>query len=61
MYELAFAFCVLAVILLIHHWIIHPEYSFPDRLFQVSDVSNHETYVVAALACALTVVLSKSN
>jgi hypothetical protein len=40
--------------LLLHHIWIHPEYSFPDRMFQISDVSNHETWVVAALAVAFT-------
>jgi hypothetical protein len=40
----------MAILLLYHHTRIHPEYEYPDRLFQVSDVSNHETWVVALLA-----------
>lgn len=40
----------MAILLLSHHTRIHPEYEYPDRLFQVSDVSNHETWVVALLA-----------
>lgn len=47
------AICILAAILLIwHHTRIHPDYEYPDRAFQVSDVSNHETWVVALIAFA---------
>lgn len=53
------ALCVIAILLIIHHIMIHPDYSFPDRAFQLSDVNNHETYVIAALVSALTLALSE--
>lgn len=43
---------VVAAIILVHHIVVHPEYSFPDRAFQVSDILNHETYIIACLAFA---------
>lgn len=42
----------LAIALVLHHIYIHQNYNFPDRAFQVSDVINHETWVVASLAFA---------
>lgn len=52
------ALCVIAILLIVHHIMIHPDYPFPDRAFQLSDVNNHETYVIAALVSALTLALS---
>jgi uncharacterized membrane protein len=49
---------IIAVVIVIHHIIIHTEYSFPDRAFQISDICNHETWVVAALACAVGIAIS---
>lgn len=46
-----------ALLLMLHHIYIHPEYKFPDRAFQVSDVSNHETWIVALLALAIGTTL----
>ena len=43
---------VLALIIMMHHIYIHSDYDFPDRAFQLSDVQNHETWVVASLALA---------
>lgn len=43
---------VIAGIVLAHHIYIHSDYDFPDRAFQVSDVQNHETWVIASLALA---------
>lgn len=48
---------IVAIGIVIHHIMIHPEYSFPDRAFQISDISNHETWVVSSLACAVGVAI----
>jgi hypothetical protein len=37
---------ILLAAVLAHHWAIHPELSFPDRVFQVSDVQDHESWAV---------------
>jgi len=42
----------LAIALILHHIYVHQNYEFPDRAFQISDVSNHETWIVASLAFA---------
>jgi len=47
-----YIFLIIALLLVVHHIYIHPEYEFPDRAFQVKDVSNHETWVVVCLALA---------
>lgn len=39
--------------LLVHHAYIHPEYDFPDRVFQLSDIQNHETWVLVLLALSV--------
>lgn len=51
--DLITAGVVLAILIIAHHIYIHPEYDFPDRAFQISDVQNHETWVVASLALAV--------
>jgi hypothetical protein len=43
---------ILAILIIVHHIYIHQNYEFPDRAFQVSDIQNHETWVVASLALA---------
>ena len=53
---LALALVLVAVLIAAHHWLIHPNLSGVSRFFQVSDVSNHETWVVACLAAAATAV-----
>lgn len=53
------ALCVIAILLIVHHIMIHPDYPFPDRAFQLSDVNNHETYVIAALVSALTLAFQE--
>lgn len=52
---------ILAIIIVLHHIYKHTEYEFPDRAFQISDVSNHETWVVASLAFATGLILSQSE
>lgn len=37
---------LLIIFILYHHWYIHPELKFPDRLFQIKDIKNHETFVI---------------
>jgi hypothetical protein len=51
----------LAILLLIHHTIIHIDSDFSDEQcscapFQCKDASNHETWVVAALTAGLVSV-----
>lgn len=41
-----------AAALLAHHYYVHEELEMPDRLFQIKDVSNHETWVVVLLVTA---------
>jgi hypothetical protein len=41
---------LLAVVLVLHHWVIHPELKGLNRLFQTKDVANHETWEVALVA-----------
>ena len=54
-------FCFVAAIgIVLHHIYIHPEYSFPDRAFQCSDILNHETWVIALLAFAAGIMVAKS-
>lgn len=37
----------LAILLLVHHWMIHEhDLSGTDRWFQLSDVQNHEAWIV---------------
>jgi hypothetical protein len=50
--ELVILAICLALALILHHIYIHPNYEFLDRAFQISDVYNHETWVVACLAFA---------
>lgn len=52
-------FIIIAVMIVIHHIYIHPEYDFPDRAFQISDVSNHETWVVMFLALGVNGLCSQ--
>lgn len=61
MYTLFAVFVALALLLIFHHICIHPEYDFPDRAFQISDVSNHETWVVALLALGVGTCLQQYN
>jgi hypothetical protein len=49
---LEYAFLIIAILLLIHHVYVHPEYDFPERAFQFEDISNHETWIVVCLALA---------
>ena len=44
---------IAASALLLHHYINHPELQFPDRLFQINDISNHETWIVVLVAVGL--------
>ena len=41
---------IIIIVLLTHHIIMHPQYGFPDRAFQIHDVLNHETWIVASIA-----------
>lgn len=50
--DLIIAGIVLAILIMVHHIYIHSDYDFPDRAFQISDVQNHETWIVASLALA---------
>ena len=34
---------------MIHHYMKHTELELPHRLFEVKDVSNHETWLLAAI------------
>lgn len=47
-----FAF-IIAIILIIHHTYIHKEYKSYDRIFQISDINNHETWIIACLSFAV--------
>lgn len=44
---------IIAFVLLAHHYVIHPELQLPDRLFQVKDVKNHETWILLLLTVYL--------
>ena len=57
--EVAIMAVILAVVIVFHHIHKHTEYDFPDRAFQISDVSNHETWVVASLTFALGLHVSQ--
>lgn len=50
--DLVTAGIILAILIIAHHIYIHSDYDFPDRAFQVSDVQNHETWIIASLALA---------
>lgn len=50
---------IISIIIIIHHIYIHPEYDFPDRAFQISDVADHETWVIASLAFAAGLYVSQ--
>lgn len=52
-----YIFIALAILLLIHHYYSHPELPLPDRLFQLQDISNHETYILIFLAVAFTLAI----
>jgi hypothetical protein len=41
---------LIAIVVLVHHIYKHPDYKFPDRLFEISDIDNHETWIIACLA-----------
>ena len=43
---------VVAIAIMAHHWVVHSDLSGASRLFQVSDVSNHETWALVALGSA---------
>jgi hypothetical protein len=43
----------LAALILLHHYIIHPELSRLERFAQKSDLGTHETWVVACLSFAV--------
>lgn len=45
-------FLGLTGVLLLHHYVIHPELHGLNRVFQIQDISNHETWVVLLLALA---------
>ena len=55
-----FVFLLIALLLVIHHVVIHPEYEFPDRAFQVSDICNHETWVLVFAALGLGVYIGQN-
>ena len=55
--SLILAVIILAFLIVLHHIYIHDNYDFPDRAFQVSDVKNHETYVIACFAFAAGMVV----
>ena len=41
---------ILAILIIIHHILIHPKLLFPDRIFQIKDVLNHETWILVILS-----------
>lgn len=51
---------ILLVAVLAHHWAIHPELSFPDRVFQGSDVRDHESWAVLLAGLGAGVFLGSS-
>lgn len=56
---LAFAFVAAAVVIVAHHRVKHrndAHLSPVEKFFQVSDVSNHETWAVACVAFAAGVL-----
>jgi hypothetical protein len=53
---IAFIFIIL---LIIHHIYIHDNLEFPQRIFEVKDVSNHETWEVALAAFIVGIIVSK--
>lgn len=44
---------IIIVLLLAHHIFTHPQYDFPNRAFQITDVMNHETWIIAAISFGL--------
>lgn len=49
---------LMVVCILAHHWVKHRnDLRGISRMFQISDVENHETWVVASLGVALGVML----
>lgn len=59
--DLITAGIVTAILIMAHHIYIHPDYDFPDRAFQVSDVKNHETWILASLAFATGAYLTTNS
>lgn len=59
--NLVIAGLVLAILIIVHHIYIHSDYDFPDRAFQLSDVQNHETWVIASLGLAVGAYLATPN
>ncbi len=49
----------LDLLIVVHHHIIHPELSGLDRFFQISDISNHETWIVGILFFIIGYLLRK--
>lgn len=51
----------LAVLMAVHHYMIHPELEGSDRFFQLSDVTNHEVWIVGLLTFTAGVLLQYSS
>lgn len=54
-FELIGLLVIIAIVIVLHHIYIHDNLTFPSRIFQISDISNHETWVIAVAALALGV------
>lgn len=48
---------IIAIVIIFHHIHKHDDLKYPDRIFQISDISNHETWVIACLSLALGVYI----
>lgn len=51
--DIILLFVIIAIVIILHHIFIHSNLSFPARIFQISDISNHETWAIAFLALAI--------
>lgn len=62
-HALALAFLAAALVIVVHHRVKHrsdAHLSAVEKFFQVSDVSNHETWAVACVAFAAGVLVTRS-
>lgn len=54
-YELISLLVIIVIVIVLHHIYIHDNLTFPSRIFQLSDISNHETWAIAFAALAIGV------
>lgn len=55
--ETALLFLGIAAVLVVHHIYKHTELPFPQRAFEIKDISNHETWILVSLTVFIVLLL----